>query len=97
MYDEFDSAINRPVSSFKTEMEYTYITYVKSLLMFDSLRDAIGAPKTEKCLKALYHDFAFSEISPQEFCVCMEKVSGRKIAKFLKSWLDGTVVLEEFA
>lgn len=97
VYDDFNPAINRPVSSFKTEMEYTYITYVKSLLMFDSLKQTIGETKTKKCLKALYGTFAFSEVTPSSLLECFEKACGRKTTKFLQSWLDGTVVLEQLA
>lgn len=95
VYDDFNTAINRPVSTFNTEMEYTYLTYVKSLLMFDSLKDLIGEKKVLKCMKALYETYAMKEVTPNELLDCFEKVSHRKIKGFMTSWLDGTVVLEE--
>ena len=97
VYGSFNASMNRPISAFNTETEYVYLTYVKGLLMFDSICDAIGEKKMFKCLKGLFDDFCFKEVTPQELIECFEKHSHRKLKSFITSWIDGTVVLEELS
>lgn len=94
-YNNLNTAMNRNVSTFNTETEYVYLTYVKGLLMFDSIADTIGEKKMIKCLKGIVLDYSFKEITPNELIACFEKYSKRKLQSFITSWLDGTVVLEE--
>ena len=95
VYGNFDASMNRPISAFNTETEYVYLTYVKGVLMFDSICDAIGEKKMIKSLKGLFEDYCYSEVTPGEMIDCFEKHSHRKLKSFIVSWLDGSVVLEE--
>lgn len=95
IYSTLDTSMNRGVASFNTETEYVYLTYVKGLLMFDSISEVIGQARMNKCLKALYKEFAMKEVTPNELIECFQKASGRNIKNFINSWLDGSVVLEE--
>ncbi len=95
VYGNLNTQMNRDIKTFNSETEYVYLTYVKGLLMFDGVCDAIGEKKMLKCLKGLCEDYAFKEITPEEMISCFEKHSHRHLRSFITSWLDGTVVLEE--
>ncbi|MBR1926090.1 MAG: M1 family metallopeptidase [Clostridia bacterium] len=95
VYGELNSQMNRDIQTFNTETEYIYLTYVKGLLMFDSIENTIGQNKMLKCLKGIVSDYAFCEITPKEMIECFEKYSKRNLQSFITSWLDGSVILEE--
>jgi len=95
VYGELNSQMNRDIQTFNTETEYIYLTYVKGLLMFDSIENTIGQKRMLKCLKGMVSDYAFCEITPKEMIECFEKYSKRNLQSFITSWLDGSVILEE--
>ncbi len=97
VYDRLDTSMNRSVSDFNSETEYVYLTYVKGLLMFDSVSEVIGQNRMNKCLKELYRQYAMQFVTPVELIDCFSKASGRDLKKFMTSWLDGTVILEQLA
>ena len=95
VYDEFDTSMNRNIHNFKTETEYVYLTYVKGVLMFDSVCDIIGKPNMEKSLQRLYSDNMFSNVKPVDVIAAFESTTHKKLASYIGSWLDGSVVFEE--
>ena len=95
IYDTFDSSMNRSIYNFHNETEYVYLTYVKSVLMFDSIAEIIGQNRMEKVLQAFYEKNSFKNVKPIDLIEAIEEVSHRKIASFVMSWLDGSVILEE--
>ncbi len=95
VYDKLDTSMNRRVSSFNSETEYVYLTYVKGMLMFDGIADVLGQNKMNKCLQKLYKDYAMKEVTPLQLIETFERASGRNLKSYITSWLDGTVVLEE--
>ena len=95
VYDELDTSMNRNIHNFKTETEYVYLTYVKSVLMFDSICDIVGKENVEKSLQTLYKDNMFDIVKPVDVIAAFEKVTHKKLASFINSWLDGSVVFEE--
>ena len=97
VYGEMDTSMNRSIYDFKTEAEYTYLTYVKGVLMFDSICEVVGKNKMEKCIKQYYQDNAFSVATPKKLVQSFECASKKQLGSFINSWLDGSVVLEELA
>lgn len=95
VYGTLNTSMNRDIKTFNTETEYVYLTYVKGLLMFDSISEIIGQNKMNKCLKGLFKDWCFKEITPNGLIESFEKHSHRKLKNFIVSWLDGSVVLED--
>ena len=94
-YDDFDTSMNKNLHNFKTETEYVYLTYVKGILLFDSINDIIGKTNMQNSLHALYIENMFSNIKPVDVIEAFEKTSHRHLASYINSWLDGSVVFEE--
>ena len=95
VYDDFDTSMNRNIHKFNTETEYVYLTYVKGVLMFDSLSEIIGQEKMFKVLQNFYSENAFTNASPADLVKAFEDVTHKKLAGYIMSWLDGSVVFEE--
>ena len=97
VYGSIDTSMNRPIYNYKTEAEYVYMTYVKGVLMFDSICEVVGKNKMEKCIATYYSDNAYKIATPKNLIQSFERASGKKLTSFITSWLDGSVVLEELS
>ncbi len=95
VYDDFDTSMNRNIHKFNTETEYVYLTYVKGVLMFDSISEMIGQDKMIKVLQDFYSENAFQNSKPADLVESFENVTHKKLASYIMSWLDGSVVFEE--
>lgn len=89
-----DTSMNRMVNQYDTEPEYVYMTYVKGMLLFDSLRDTIGDKKFFKGLKDYFATYQFSNVRPEQMIASFEKACGTKLTGFFDSWLNGKVVIK---
>jgi len=81
------------VNEYNSEYEYSYMIYVRGVLMFDSLRDVIGESKLIKGLKKFYTKYKFSIATTDDFIVSMRKAAGKDIETFMDSWLQGKTVI----
>ena len=97
IYDTLDTSMNRNIHKFNTETEYVYLTYVKGVLLFDSINDIIGENKMIKSLRYFYSQNQFQIVNPSDLIEAFESVAHRKLAGYIMSWLDGSVVLESLA
>ena len=83
----------RAVNEYNTEPEYTYCTYVKGVLMFESLRELIG----EKCfirgLKNYFENNKFTNSTPEDLINSFEIESKKELNNFFSSWVQGKVVI----
>ena len=95
VYDTLDTSMNRNIHNFNTETEYVYLTYVKGVLMYDSIAELIGEDKMVKVLQNFYENNAFKVVEPADLIEAFETVTHRKLASYIMSWLDGSVVIDE--
>lgn len=86
-----DTSMTRKVCEYDSAFEYTYMTYVKGELMFESLRSVIGDEKFFAGLKDYYSTYKFKTAKPDDLIGCMEKASGRDLKSFFDSWTEGKV------
>lgn len=93
VYGELDTSMDRNLSEFKTEPEYVYLTYVKGMLLFDTLREILGMYKFTKCLQTYYKQNSFKIAKPEDMISAFEKASNTKLETIFKSWIEGKVIL----
>lgn len=86
-----DTSMTRKVCEYDSAFEYTYMTYVKGELMFESLRSILGDEKFFAGLKDYYSTYKFKTAKPDDLIGCMEKASGRDLKGFFDSWTEGKV------
>ena len=83
----------RSVNEYKTEPEYTYCTYIKGVLMYDSLYQLVGKDKFYKSLKQYFLDNKYTNTTPEKLINTFETVCKQDLTNFFNSWLLGKVVI----
>ena len=91
VYGDVDTTMNRSLNQYKTEPEYVYNTYVKGMLLFDSLRTFVGDKKFFKSLQNYYKSFAYKNTNPDGLIAIFEDICNKDIGSFVSSWIDGKV------
>lgn len=83
----------RAVDQYTTEPEYTYCTYVKGVLMYDSLYQLIGEKQFIKSLKTYFEENKFTNAKPEDLIGAFEKTTKQNLKGFFESWIAGKVVI----
>ncbi len=96
VYEDVLGAIDtsmRPVNEYATEPEYTYCTYVKGVLMWDSINNLIGEKKVLAGLKIYFENNKFKNTSPDDLFSAMNEGAKQNLNNIFTSWIDGHVVI----
>ncbi len=83
----------RAVDEYKTEAEYTYCTYVKGVLMYDSLYNLVGEKKFIKSLSTYFEENKFKNAKKENLISAFEKVCKMNLSGVFDSWLKGKVLI----
>lgn len=83
----------RAVDEYSTEPEYTYCTYVKGVLMFESLNSVIGEKNFYSALKLYFENNKFKNATPEDLISAFEQTSKQELNNFFSSWINGKVVI----
>ena len=94
VFDKLDTSMTRLLTAYGTEPEYVYMAYVKSLLMYDSLRELIGDKKFFNGLQTFYKLNAMGIATRESIVLAFEKESNIPLKNFFDSWLDGKIVIQ---
>lgn len=96
MYSELiggDTSMNRKLCDYFSSTDYSFHTYVKGALLFDSVRHSVGDAKFFAALKTYYKNYSGKIAAPDDLIACFENESGMKLKAFFDSWVNGTVGL----
>lgn len=83
----------RAVDEYNTEPEYVYCTYVKGVLMYESLYSIIGKNDFIKALKIYFKNNKFTNATPDDLISAFTKQKGKDMKNFFDSWICGKVVI----
>ncbi len=83
----------RAIDEYDTEPEYTYCTYVKGVLMYESLYQLIGKDKFVDGLKEYFNLNKYSNATPDALISAFESASKTELDSFFDSWISGKVVI----
>lgn len=83
----------RAINEYNTEPEYTYCTYVKGVLMYDSLYSLIGEKDFYKALRIYFKNNKFKNATKIDLISAFEEASEQNLSNFFDSWLNGKVVI----
>ncbi len=92
--ERFDTSMNRELTEFNSEPEYTYLIYVKGLLMLDNLRDIVGDSGFFLGLKNYYENNKYGIATTDHFISALENATNKNLEGIINSWLDGSVVIK---
>lgn len=83
----------RPSNEYSTEPEYTYCTYVKGTLMFESLYQLMGEKAFINSLKEYFIANKYQNSNPEKMILSFEKCYKKDLTNFFESWLMGKVII----
>lgn len=87
------TAMDKCVGEFATNIEYTYMTYVKGQLLFDAVRTLIGDKAFFQGLKTYYENCKFKVATKADIVGAFEKNCRYKLESYFDSWINGTALL----
>ena len=90
VYNNRNSSINRSIYEYDGSLEYTYLVYLKSMLMHSNLHDLLG-DKYVDTLKTLVRDNYMGKIDKKILINTFAKVNNRKMDVVFDAWLEGRV------
>ena len=93
LFENFDTSMDRLLTEYTTEPEYTYMAYVKSVLMFDNLRQLIGDKDFKQGIKNFYNDNQMQFATKDTLIIAFEQASNMPLKSFFDSWIDGKIVI----
>jgi len=88
---EGDSAMNKNLTEFTDHFNYSYLTYLKGELMFDTLLNVIGKENFLKGLRTYYKKYKFKNAKTDDMIGCFERASKKELKGFFDSWILGKV------
>lgn len=83
----------RAINLYDTEPEYTYCTYVKGVLMCDSLYQVVGEKKFIASLKTYFEENKYKNATPDNLISAFESECGVELKSFFSSWIEGKVTI----
>jgi len=96
VYGKFDSTMTKNVNTFKGDLDYVYVTYVKGVLFFDNLNELVGDKKFKKSLKQYFEDNKYKNARPEDMISAFERVCKVPLSNYFDSWTSGKVVLQSY-
>ncbi len=88
-----DTSMNRSIGEYASAAEYTYMTYVKGQLMYDSLLGMLGEKTLTAGLRRYASEYAYATATADGLIACLEKASNRDLKSFMSSFITGTAKL----
>ncbi|MGN0806739.1 MAG: M1 family metallopeptidase [Candidatus Coproplasma sp.] len=91
IFGKSDTTMNRSLKDYEGEYEYVNIAYNKSLLMFESVRTAMGDKKFFTALSNYFKNNKFTVASPEALIAEFDKLYD--VEGIICGYLDGKVVI----
>lgn len=90
---EVNTKMNLKVNEYQNDYEYSYMVYVKGVIMFDELKKAVGESKLISGLKKYYSNAKFKNASAEDFFASFEEACHKDLRGFFNSYLNGDVII----
>ena len=90
---KINTKMNLRVNEYVNEYEYTYMIYIKGVIMFDELAGNVGENKLKNALSKITKEYAFKNITEDEFTEAIKKYTHVDTDNFFKGFLDGNVII----
>lgn len=90
---EVNTKMNLAVNDYKNDYEYSYMIYVKGVIMFDSLRNMVGEKKLLAGFKQYYSENKFKIASKNNFLAAFKSACHSDLEEFFNGYLDGTTII----
>lgn len=92
IFGEADTSMNRNLSEYESEYEYSNIAYNKGLILFDTLRQSIGDEKFIAGLRSYYENNLYKIAAYEDLVGCFIS-GGNDVEGFFNSFVEGKIVI----
>ncbi len=90
---EVNTKMNLPIYEYQNDYEYSYMVYVKGVLMFDSLKKMVGEKQIISGLKKYFNDYKFKIATKNDFYDAFKKACHQDLNNFFEGYLEGTTII----
>lgn len=91
--DSVNTKMNLAVNEYQNDYEYSYMIYVKGVIMFDELKNAVGESRLISGLKKYYSDNKFKNATKESFYTAFKSACHKDLDTFFDGYLDGTTII----
>ncbi len=90
---DVNTKMNLHVNEYQNDYEYSYMVYVKGVIMFDALKSAVGENKLLAGLKRYYKDNKFKIATKSNFFDAFKSACHKDLDNFFDGYLNGTTII----
>ncbi len=90
---EVNTQMNLAVNEYQNDYEYSYMVYIKGVIMFDCLSDAVGEGKLLSGLQKYYKSNKFKIATKTNFYYAFESACHKDLKNFFEGFLNGTTII----
>lgn len=87
--NEMNTSMNRALNEFDNQQQYTYMTYLKGMIMFGQVNEVMGNKKFEAALKKYFDNCKLTIASKDDMLACFEKSYGANISNLFNAFIEG--------
>ena len=91
IFGDADTTMNRKLTEYVSDYEYTNIAYNKGLLLFESVRTCLGDDKFKAALKEYFKDNKFKVASPEAMIAPFAKRGD--VEGIFTSFIEGKIII----
>ncbi len=85
--------MNLAVNEYQNDYEYSYMVYIKGVIMFDSLKEMVGEKKLLSGFKKYYTENKFQNATKQDFYDAFSSGCHKDLKGFFEGFLNGTTII----
>ncbi len=90
---DVNTKMNLAVNEYQNDYEYSYMVYVKGVIMFDSLKNMVGEKKVVAGLKKYYQANKFKIASSEDFFTAFDTACHKDLKNYFDGFLNGTTII----
>ncbi len=90
---DVNTKMNLAVSEYQNDYEYSYMVYVKGVIMFDALSKVVGEKKVTAGLKNYYSENKFKIATKEDFFMAFKSACHQDLDEFFNGYLNGTTII----
>ena len=88
-----NTKMNLAVNEYQNDYEYSYMVYVKGVIMFDSLKNMVGEKSVVAGLKKYYESNKFKIATAEDFFNAFHSACHKDLKNFFDGFLNGTAII----
>lgn len=91
--DNVNTKMNLSVNEYQNDYEYSYMIYVKGVIMFDELKNVVGENRILDGLKKYYSDNKYKIATKQDFYNAFKIACHKDLEGYFEGYLEGQTII----